>query len=119
MVLRFAELYLIRAEARAQQNKLTGANSAASDINVIRTRAGLSNTTATTQAALLLAVEKERQVELFTEWGHRWFDLRRTGRIDAVLSAVKPTWKPTAALFPIPYLEIQRNPLLTQNNGYQ
>ena len=119
MLLRFAEQYLIRAEARAQQNNITGANSAESDVDMIRSRAGLSGTTANTQSLMLLAIEKERFTELFTEWGHRWFDLKRTGRIDAVLSVNKTGWVSTAALYPIPFTEIQKNPYLIQNQGYQ
>ncbi len=40
----------------------------------------------------LQAIEHERQTELFTEWGHRWIDLKRTNRADAVLSMVKNSW---------------------------
>ncbi|HEV2478390.1 MAG TPA: RagB/SusD family nutrient uptake outer membrane protein [Puia sp.] len=115
VVLRLAEQYLIRAEARAGQNNLSGA---AADLNAIRTRAGLAATTATGQSALLAAIAHERQVELFTEWGHRWFDLKRTGTIDAVLGAEKPTWTPDASLLPIPRLEIQADVNLSQNPGY-
>lgn len=118
-VLRLAEQYLIRSEARAHQNKLTGANSAESDINAIRNRAGLGNTTAATQPQLLAAVEQERKVELFTEWGHRWFDLKRTGRANAVLGAIKPAWQPTDTLFPLPEVEMMNDPnLKPQNPGY-
>lgn len=114
--LRLAEIYLIRAEANAQLNNLAAA---LDDLNTIRKRAGLSNSAATTKMALLSAIEKERQVELFSEWGHRWFDLKRTGRADAVLSGVKgPFWHPTVVLFPIPDLELNRNPSLVQNPGY-
>jgi len=120
MVLRLAEQYLIRAEAKAHQNNPTGAKN---DVNVIRTRAGLPDITANDKAALLLAIEKERQAELFTEWGHRWLDLKRTNRIDAVLSAVAPlkggTWQTTDRLYPIPQTDLQRNRQLTQNPGYQ
>lgn len=114
-VLRLAELYLIRAEARAQQEKIPEAQA---DLNAIRTRAGLPPTTAADKSSVLTAIEQERRIELLVEWGHRWFDLKRTGRITAVLSAVKPAWKPTAALYPIPFSEIRRNPALTQNPGY-
>ncbi|PUZ28551.1 RagB/SusD family nutrient uptake outer membrane protein [Chitinophaga parva] len=115
MVIRLAELYLIRAEAKAMTANLAGAMA---DLNMIRHRAGLGNTTSSTQASLLLAIEHERQVELFTEWGHRWLDLKRTGRATAVLSPLKPSWKPTAVLFPIPQSEINANPHITQNQGY-
>lgn len=112
--LRLAEQYLIRAEARAQQNNIAGAQE---DINVIRNRAGLPNTTAITQADLLLAVEHERRIEFFCEFGHRWYDLKRTNRADAVLGT-KPGWKSTAVLYPIPQSELSNDPNLTQNSGY-
>ena len=117
VALRFAELYLIRAEARAQQNNLTDARS---DLNVIRIRAGLpAISTDLTQMQLLTAIEQERRVEFFGEWGHRWLDLKRTNRVDAVMSLARPTtWKPTAALFPVPQSEILLNATLTQNPGY-
>ncbi|WP_121196115.1 RagB/SusD family nutrient uptake outer membrane protein [Mucilaginibacter gracilis] len=113
--LRLAEQYLIRAEARAKQGNLAGA---IADINVIRTRAGLLNTTAVLQPDILLAIEQERRIELFGEYGHRWNDLRRTGRANAVLGALKTTWTANAALYPIPKTEIQNNSNLTQNPGY-
>jgi len=119
MVLRLAEQFLIRAEARAQQGNLSGA---AADLNIIRMRAGLGATAAATKQDLLNAIYHERQVELFTEWGHRWFDLKRTGNIDLVMSIVTPekggSWSPDWALFPIPQSEISLNPNLTQNTGY-
>jgi hypothetical protein len=88
MVMRLAEQYLIRAEARAEQSNITGANSATSDVNAIRARAGIAGTTATTQNDMLQAIADERLRELFTEWGHRWLDLKRTGRALTVLSAL-------------------------------
>lgn len=115
MVLRLAEQYLIRAEARAKQNNISGAQA---DLNVIRNRAGLSNTTVNTQAELLAAIEQERRIEFFAEGGHRWLDLKRTGRADAALGSMKPGWQSTDALYPIPQSEIQKNPSLTQNPGY-
>lgn len=122
MVLRLAEQYLIRAEARAQQDKLIGGNSAESDINSIRQRAGLPNTTASTKTDLLAAIELERRLELFSEWGHRWFDLKRMGRADAVIGAAAivkgGSWQTTDQLYPIPLYDIDKNPHLNQNNGY-
>lgn len=115
-IVRLAELYLIRAEAKAQQGAdITGA---IADLNAVRTRAGLPNTTASTQAALLPAIYHERQVELFCEWGHRWYDLKRLALIDGVLGSEKPNWNTNAALFPIPFSQFQLNPFLVQNPGY-
>jgi hypothetical protein len=119
MVLRLAEQYLIRAEARTRQNKTTGAKT---DLNVIRTRARLPNTTANDETSLLNAILHERQVELFTEWGNRWLDLKRTNNIDQVMSAVAPTkgttWIPNWALYPLPLYDIIQNQNLVQNAGY-
>jgi hypothetical protein len=111
-VLRLAEQYLIRAEACANQNKLA---SAIADINEIRNRAGLPNTTASTQSDLLDAVLQERRAELFTEWGHRWLDLKRTGRANAVLGPLKPGWKQEDSLYPIPESQLISNPAIKQN----
>jgi hypothetical protein len=125
IVLRVAEQYLIRAEARAQQNNISGAQS---DINIIRNRSGLANdTTMVNNATAMAAIEKERRVELFCEWGHRWFDLKRwpsltspttKTRADDVLGTLKTTWKSTAVLWPIPQVNRDRNTNLTQNAGY-
>lgn len=117
-VMRISEQYLIRAEARAQiGSDLTGA---ANDINVVRNKNGLGNTTAASKEALLDAVMQERAVEFFAEWGHRWFDLKRTGRAAATLGTLlhKQPWSNNALLMPIPSAEIQRNPRLKPNPGY-
>jgi len=117
VVLRLAELYLIRAEARAQQNNISGAKD---DIDLIRGRAGLGGVSATlTQDQMLAAIAQERKVEFFGEWGQRWFDLKRTDKANAVLGPLKPaTWKTTAQLYPIPQAQILINTSLTQNLGY-
>ena len=119
IVLRLAEQYLIRAEARAQLNKIAGPNSAASDLNTIRSRAGLPDAAITTQTDMLLAIEKERKLELFSEWGHRWFDIKRTGRASEILSPLKSSWNPEDQLFPIPEKELGADTNLgPQNAGY-
>lgn len=118
-ILRLAEQYLIRAEARASKNDITGAQN---DLNMIRSRAGLDATSAADKAALLNAILEERRRELFTEWGHRWFDLKRTNRLHEVMNLVTPSkggiWSPHKALLPIPEEDITRNPNMVQNPGY-
>lgn len=114
-VLRLAEQYLIRAEARARLELI---DEAQDDLNIIRHRAGLDDTAADDQALMLLAIEQERKIELVAEWGHRWLDLKRTGRAAAILSPLKIDWQDTDMLYPIPQSERLVNPLLTQNNGY-
>jgi starch-binding outer membrane protein, SusD/RagB family len=116
IVLRLSEQYLIRAEARARQGDLIGAKE---DLNVIRNAAGLGNTNAVTVAEIVDAVLRERRVELFTEYGHRFFDLKRFGTVNAVLSTIKPGWEATDSLLPLPETELLVNPnLLPQNHGY-
>ncbi len=118
MVMRLAEQFLIRAEARIQQDKL---NDGRSDLDSIRLRAKLPVLPANLDKnGLLLAVEKERQLELFTEWGHRWFDLKRTRRSGAVLGPIKgANWQATDTLYPIPSDAIRTNINQTQNEGYK
>lgn len=116
IVFRLAEMYLIRAEARAHLGDLAGAKE---DVNKIRSTAGLSDTNALSQDEILDAILKERRLELFTEFGHRFFDLKRLNKIQSVLSVVKTGWDSHDALFPIPETELNLNPnLQPQNLGY-
>jgi starch-binding outer membrane protein, SusD/RagB family len=127
IILRFAEQYLIRAEARAHQNNITGA---VNDLNIIRTRARgdadpsvLPNLSVSiSQTETLTAIAHERQVELFTEWGHRWFDLKRTKTVDSVMATATikkgGTWNSTDAYYPITGAEILSAPNIVQTPGY-
>ncbi len=119
MMLRLGEQYLIRAEAKAQQDNLPGA---IADLNAIRSRAGLSGSIATTKDEILTAIMHERQVELFTEAGHRWLDLKRTGTIDSIMPSVTDekggSWQTTDKLYPLPVDDIQKNQNLIQNIRY-
>ena len=115
MLFRLAELYLIRAEAAAQLGNTVGA---LADLNQVRSRAGITPSTASSQTDILTAIMHERQVELFTEWSNRWFDLKRTGTAGTVLGAEKTGWKDYQALYPVSKTQLQFNPALTQNPGY-
>ncbi|MCS3801018.1 RagB/SusD family nutrient uptake outer membrane protein [Niastella sp. OAS944] len=117
MPLRLAEQYLIRAEARAHLNKLLEAKD---DLSAVRQRAGLTTITFSDQSSILSAIEHERQVELFGEWGHRWFDLKRNGDATTVLAPIKgPSWQGTDIYYPIPVAEILKFKGLSQNDGYK
>ncbi|WP_225321263.1 RagB/SusD family nutrient uptake outer membrane protein [Rhizosphaericola mali] len=109
-VIRIAELYLIRAEARAQQGNLAGA---LSDLNIVRNRAGLTDYTTSTKADALLAIENENRIEFALE-AHRWFDLVRTNRAQTVLGITDNN----RLLMPIPINELTVDPNLTPNAGY-
>lgn len=121
VVLRLAEQYLIRAEARARQNNV---QDALADVDVVRQRAGLAPmediNPAISLQGLLDAIMKERRSELFAEWGHRWLDLKRTDLANEVMGVVKgDAWQVTDLLFPLPQQELLSNPNLEpQNPGY-
>ena len=119
MAVRLAEQYLIRAEANANMNKLQGA---IEDINAIRERAGLSliqaSEIALTRNEVLDLIMKERRRELFTEWGHRWLDLKRYNLNAIIENKEDSNFNPNSWLFPIPASERMKNPNLSQNPGY-
>jgi hypothetical protein len=112
-VIRVAELYLNRAEARVLKKTpdLTGA---INDINEVRKRSEVAERAQGLSAdETLLAIEHERRIEFALE-PHRWFDLVRTGRAPAVLGLDDPN----RYIFPIPANEILTNTALKQNDGY-
>ena len=109
-VIRLAEMYLIRAEARAYSNGTI--EDIRNDVNVVRARAGLPPTTSTDYNELKLVIENERRHEFAFEC-QRWADLVRTKRATTVLGISQ-----NYTLFPIPLSELQTNTLMTQNPGY-
>lgn len=117
IIFRLTEQYFIRAEANARLNKL---DVAIKDLNLIRERAGLNPLPETlSQEEILSAILHERRLEFFAEWGHRWFDLIRSGKGKSILEYNKNiNVNPNAFLFPIPELELSINPNLNQNPGY-
>ena len=103
-------------------NELGQTSQAEAPLNRVRNRAGLANiTTGLSQANFRLAVLKERRIELAFE-GQRWFDLVRVlnGQygLDFLHSIGKTNATTKHLLFPIPQIERDRNPKLTQNPGY-
>jgi tetratricopeptide (TPR) repeat protein len=119
MIIRLAELYLVRAEAYANTGNIADA---LADLNRIRERAGATllveaNSNSNVLSTLRI-VEEERRKELFAEMGHRWLDLKRTDRANDVLAEVKENWQPWAVVLPIPQAELDLNRNLFQNEGY-
>ena len=110
--LRLADVILLYAEAL---NENGNSSSAITELNKIRSRANLANVTATAQATVRTAIANERRLELALE-GHRWFDLVRTGAVNAEMGM---TIDSNYHLFPIPTSEIfASNGVITQNPGY-
>ena len=110
--LRLADVILLYAEALNANGNASGA---LTELNKIRTRAGLANSTATGQAGIASAIADERRLELAFE-GQRWFDLVRTGTVDAEIGQ---TIDSNFHLFPIPISEVLASfGVITQNPGY-
>jgi hypothetical protein len=136
-VYRYAEVLLMYAEVL---NELNNTSDAIPYLNQVRNRAGLNNTTATTQSALRDVILHERQIELAFE-DKRWHDLVRSGKAIDVMNAFGARVKANPAayyyptgtapypssfnvtanklIFPIPVHEIITNPALVQNPGYE
>ena len=110
--LRLADVILLYAEA-LNENGNTAA--ALTQLNRIRSRAGLADSSATSQADVRQAIQDERRLELAFE-GHRWFDLVRTNTVNAEMGV---TVSPNYHVFPIPTSEVRStNGVITQNAGY-
>lgn len=118
-IFRIAEMYLIRAEARAQLENLSELSGALADLNAVRDRAELLPLTGLGKADVLLAIENERRFEFAFE-AHRWFDLARTGRAKEVLESLDPNThvEDHEYVFPIPIAQLQLDASLEPNEHY-
>jgi hypothetical protein len=122
VVLRYADVLLMSAEI---ENERSGGDieAAAGYLNQVRTRAGLDNTTAATQADLREAIAFERRLEFVGE-GHRWFDLLRTDDVLTVMNAwFKANGKSIEIdkhhlVMPIPQSQINTDVSIIQNPEY-
>ena len=125
ILMRLADIMLLKAEALVELNRVADAIDI---VNSIRSRAGLTNSLLSTgmpQSAARLAVENERQLELYME-GQRWYDLVRNDRMLDVMRSHKDqngnyifaNVQAYRNLWPIPQAELDKNTNLTQNEGY-
>ncbi|WP_245962941.1 RagB/SusD family nutrient uptake outer membrane protein [Ulvibacter antarcticus] len=114
--LRLADVILLYAETLNENG--SSAENVLNLLDPIRTRAGLAaldHTVINTQALVRQAIQDERRLELAFE-GHRWFDLVRTGTVDAEMGE---TINPNYHVFPVPISEIlASDQVITQNPGY-
>ena len=117
-VLRYADILLIKAEAL---NNLGQTSAAEAPLNRVRERAGLAPVSGLSKADMKEKILHERRMELAFE-GQRWFDLIRVDGgqwgLDFLHSIGKTNAAPRHLLFPIPQIERDANPNLTQNPGY-
>lgn len=131
VVLRYADVLLILAEALNEQGQSTAARD---PLNLVRARAGLTDQRSTSQTTLRDAIIKERRMEFAFESGERWFDLIRTkdnnGQVRA-LTFLRSLGAPNDQygvgrgnitdkylLMPIPQSERDANTAIDQNPGY-
>lgn len=110
---RMSDIVLLHAEALAATGRL---EEAVRELNKIRVRAGLTEYSAQqflTPDELILAILKERTIELIGE-GKYWFDLLRTGHAGDIGGVTDPN----KYLFPISKSHLDENDKLSQNPGY-
>lgn len=128
-LLRYAELYLLSAEAKIENGKI---EEGMAQLNKVRARPSVNMPalTATDQADARNKLRHERRVELCLE-GQRYYDLLRWNIVEEVMSKpIKTVYGndtkvkgqlcrfPKNKLWPIPQDEINTNPLMVQNPGY-
>lgn len=122
ILLRYADVVLMLAEAINEQSYTTSGN-AYTYLNSVRSRAGLEPLTSAelqNQASFRDAVLNERFLEFPLE-GHRWFDLIRMGAAQQEISDIGISIQNYQLLYPIPQTEIEKinnTTLYYQNTGY-
>ncbi|HEX6982898.1 MAG TPA: RagB/SusD family nutrient uptake outer membrane protein [Balneolaceae bacterium] len=84
-MIRNEELILIYAEAKTQLGGAANLSDAVDAINLIRNTWNLADYSGSvTQTALIDEILLQRRYSLWAEWGHRWIDMRRYGRLDEI-----------------------------------
>ena len=94
-VFRYAEVLLMNAEAKVRQNKDGDIS-----FNLVRKRAGMPEL----EDVTLDQIMDERRMELALEWGERYNDLRRTGKLSEVLGPLG--WTSGKEYYPVPTAQI-------------
>lgn len=131
-LLRLADIITLKAEAQNETGDLDGA---ATTLKAIRERVDLPEIPGTSKEQMKIAILDERRLELAFE-GQRWDDLVRNGVAVSTMNALSEykytcnNGTPSAPILiqynctnddlicPIPQLERDANPNLTQNSGY-
>ncbi|MUP39196.1 RagB/SusD family nutrient uptake outer membrane protein [Labilibaculum euxinus] len=123
VLIRLADIMLLRAEALNQLGGAANKAEALSLLNTIRIRAGLpafeTEETASTQYGNLeSAILHERSIELCFE-GQRWFDLVRTGRAISTMNPLNGLSEESNLVWPISTTVLNKNPNMEQNDYYK
>ncbi len=123
-ILRYADILLLKAEALVRTGDYV---TAAGLVNQVRNRVGLANITISSENDGIDKILAERKLKLAFE-GHRWFDLKRTGKAIEILSKQKDGNGNVIAytqnltqdrlLWPVPQQQMDKNKNLIQNPGY-
>jgi len=111
-VLRYADVLLMAAEAANEIGGAGNGNDAATWVNQVRARAGLSPITYVDQAQMRTAIKQERRVEFGMEF-ERFFDLVRWN--DAITVLAANGYQNKHRFYPIPNSALNANTLLVQN----
>jgi len=122
VLIRLADIMLLRAEALNQIGGEANKTEALTLLNTIRTRAGLAPFATEADAVTMYgdlesAILHERSVELCFE-GHRWFDLVRTGKAISTMGPINGLSDEDNLVWPVHQNSLNKNPNMTQNSFY-
>ncbi|MBE0679681.1 MAG: RagB/SusD family nutrient uptake outer membrane protein [Bacteroidales bacterium] len=122
VLIRLADIMLLRAEALSKIGGEANKAEALTLLNTIRTRAGLTAFATEAEAIAMYgdlesAILQERSVELCFE-GHRWFDLVRTGKAISTMGPINGLSSEANLVWPVHQNSLNKNPNMTQNPFY-
>ena len=129
-VIRYADVLLMRAEAMAETNDISGATALVDQVRARVSMPGVESVegkgTTITQDQMIEIVRHERRVELALE-GLRFMDLKRWGTMEEAytrvaadaISSYGPAYSAKSLVFPIPQSEMDVNPQLVQHPAWQ
>jgi hypothetical protein len=123
VLIRLADIMLLRAEALNKKGGAQNQTEALDLLNRIRTRAEIPAFATVDEAEAMYgdlesAILHERSIELCFE-GHRWFDLVRTGRAISTMNPINGLSNELNLVWPISINSLRKNPNLEQNDYYK
>ncbi len=123
VLIRLADIMLLRAEALTQTEGSANITEALELLNTIRERAGLADFNSEEEANSMYgdlesAILHERSIELCYE-GHRWFDLVRTGKAISTMNPINGLSDELNLVWPVYTTILSNNPNIEQNEYYK